>query len=71
MAYKPMLKQIIGRDTDIIYSPKGKALIVHFFTGIFEHYSEIEQFQIVKQKGKILQIRYIPGSNYNESILIN
>jgi len=65
----PMLKKIIGRDTDIVYTPNGKALIVHFFTGILENYGEIEQFQVVKRNDEPLQIRYIPGGNFHESIL--
>jgi len=38
-------------------------------TGIFEHYGEIEQFQVVQQNGTPLQIKYIPGRNYYESVL--
>lgn len=64
-----MLEKIIGRDTDIVYTPKGKALIVHFFTGIFEHYGEIEQFQMVQLNNTPLETRYIPSRNFNESIL--
>ena len=34
----------------IIKTPDKKHLIVHTFTGIFEYYPEIKQFQIVKPK---------------------
>ena len=66
----PMLDKIIGRDTDILYTPKLKILVVHFFTGIFEHYPEIQQFQVEQQnKGGRIQIRYIEGINFSKSIL--
>lgn len=55
----PMLRKIIGRDTDVIRTPSGKALIVHFFTGIFEHIEEIRQFQVVQESIDYFVIRYI------------
>lgn len=55
----PMLQKIIGRDTDVIRSPSGKALIVHFFTGIFEHIPEIIQFQVVQEKPESFVLRFI------------
>lgn len=55
----PMLRKIIGRDTDVVRTPAGKALIVHFFTGIFEHIEEIRQFQVVQNKVDCLTIKYI------------
>ena len=66
------LDKIIGRDTDILYTPKLKILIVHFFTGIFEHFPEIRQFQVIqKNKGESIQIKYIKGVNFSKNILEN
>ena len=66
----PILEKIIGRDTDIIYSPKGKALIVHFFTGILEHVQEIKQFQVYqKYRGSEVEIRYRKNSDFTLSVL--
>lgn len=68
----PIIDKIIGRDTDILYTPKLKILVVHFFTGIFEHYPEIQQFQVEQQKkGGRIHIRYIEGINFSKSILEN
>ena len=65
-----LLEKIIGRDTDIIYSPKGKALIVHFFTGILEHVQEIKQFQVYqKYEGSEVEIRYRKNPEFTLSIL--
>ena len=66
----PIIDKIIGRDTDILYTPKLKILVVHFFTGIFEHYPEIKQFQVQQQKkGGRIQINYIEGVNFTKIIL--
>ena len=66
----PIIDKIIGRDTDILYTPKLKVLVVHFFTGIFEHFPEIKQFQVEQlKKGGRIQIRYIKGVNFSKNIL--
>ena len=66
----PIIDKIIGRDTEVLYTPKSKILIVHFFTGIFEHFPEIKQFQVKQQtKGGRIQIRYIKGINFTKIIL--
>jgi len=60
----PMLEKIIGRDTDIVKTRSGKYLIVHFFTGIFEHIKEIQQFQVVQHSLDDIEIRYVPNSSF-------
>lgn len=66
----PLLKQIIGRDTDIVKTPSGKNMIVHFFTAIFEHYPEISQFQVVQENIDSMKILYIKGCGFNENVLV-
>ena len=66
----PIIDEIIGRDTDVLYTPKYKILVVHFFTGIFEHFPEIKQFQVEqKNKGGKIQINYIKGASFTKIIL--
>ncbi|MBK7870844.1 MAG: hypothetical protein IPJ74_09230 [Saprospiraceae bacterium] len=66
----PMLEMIIGRDTDIVRTRSGKMLIVHFFTGIFEHIPEIQQFRVVQKDLDSILIEYIPAhSFFNKGIL--
>lgn len=55
----PLLGKIIGRDTDVVRTPSEKALIVHFFTGIFEHVPEIKQFRVVQDNLSSFFIEYI------------
>lgn len=58
----PMLRQVIGRDTDIIKTQTGKFLIVHFFTGIFEHIPEIRQFRVIQRTLDSIEIEFIPAA---------
>lgn len=65
----PLLEKVVGRNTDIIKTSDGKSLIVHTFTGIFEFYSQIEQFQVIQNIENKIQINYIPASNFKPEIL--
>lgn len=65
----PMLKKIIGRDTDIVKTRSGKFLIVHFFTGIFEHINEIRQFRVIQKKLDGITVEYIPRDHFSISAL--
>ena len=65
----PLLEMIVGRDTDLVYTPKGKTLIVHFFTGVFEARQEIQQFQIVQHALDDIEIRYIPSTAFRPECL--
>ncbi len=66
----PMIKQIIGRDTDIVRTASGKHLIVHFFTGIFEHIPEIRQFRVIQNTLDEIILEYIPNrDDFNPEIL--
>lgn len=55
----PLLKKVIGRETDVIKTSKGITLNVHSFTGIFEYYQEIKQFKVVQKDLESITIEYI------------
>lgn len=65
----PILKRVIGRDTDIVTTRTGKRMIVHFFTAIFEHVPEIRQFKIVQKNLDEMEIHFIPGNGFKAEIL--
>jgi len=65
----PLLKRVIGRDTDIVRTRSGKQMIVHFFTGIFEHIPQIKQFKVVQQELDGIEIHYIPGAGFSPDVL--
>ncbi len=65
-----LFQKIIGRETDIITTPSGRKLIVHSFTGVFEYFSEIKQFQVVQKKNDTaITINYIEGMNFRNKVL--
>jgi phenylacetate-CoA ligase len=64
-----LFQKIIGRETDIVETPLGKKLIVHSFTGVFEYYPEIKQFQVLQRTKELLIIRYIIGANFEPTVL--
>jgi phenylacetate-CoA ligase len=65
----PLLKKIVGRDTDIVKTPSGKKMIVHFFTAIFEHLPEIRQFQVIQENLESMDILYIKGIGFTPDVL--
>ena len=65
----PLLQQIVGRETDVVFLPSGKKLIVHSFTGIFEFIPEIKQFKVIQEEIDKITIEYIKDSGFKTEIL--
>ena len=65
----PLMQKVIGRDTDVVVLPDGKKLIVHSFTGVFEHVKEIKQFKVVQKDKKGIEIEFIPDEEFYEGVL--
>jgi phenylacetate-CoA ligase len=63
----PLLKKVVGRDTDIVYTPSGKNLIVHFFTGIFEFYPEIIQFRVIQNELASIDVEVVLSENFSQT----
>ena len=63
----PLMQSIEGRVPDMIITPSGKVLIVHFFTGLFEHIEGVDQFQILQEKSDELIIRLVKNSKFNDT----
>jgi len=55
---------IAGRDTDHILTPGGNRLIVHFFTGILEHFDGIESFQATQETLETMHLRIVPNRKF-------
>ncbi|MEZ5399800.1 MAG: hypothetical protein R2729_09020 [Bryobacteraceae bacterium] len=52
-----LMDSIQGRDTDVVTTPGGNRLIVHFFTGVLAHFQEIDSYQVVQEKVDSIRIR--------------
>jgi len=63
-----LMASIQGRDTDVILTPSGNRLIVHFFTGILEYFPEIVSFQAVQEEEDIVLLRIVPAPEYSAEV---
>jgi phenylacetate-CoA ligase len=59
------MQSIEGRRTDVIVTPSGNRLIVHFFTGILEYFSEIEHFQVVQTDADTMVVKIVPTEQFS------
>ncbi len=55
----PLLKTVLGRETDVVTTPLGDTLIVHSFTGIIEYFTDIKQFKIIQTSKSEIILKYI------------
>lgn len=65
----PLWEKIIGRDTDLVVTKSNKFLVVHSFTGIFEHIPEIKQFCVIQNNKNGIVINFIRRDGFVEEIL--
>ena len=65
----PIIEKVIGRDTDLVRTPGGKMMVVHSFTGIFEHIPEISQFRITQERLEGIKIEYVAGKGFHDHVL--
>lgn len=64
----PRLRMVVGRNTDIVTTRTGKQMIVHFFTGIFEHFPEIRQFSVIQRTLDEIEVEYIKGPGWSDEL---
>jgi phenylacetate-CoA ligase len=64
-----MLDSIQGRTADAIITPSGNRLIVHFFTGILEHFNEIDSFQVVQEIAGSMTVKLLPSSTLGDQAI--
>jgi phenylacetate-CoA ligase len=63
-----LLDAIQGRSADYVVTPSGNRLIVHFFTGILEHFREVDSFQVVQDSIERISLRIVPGPDFNDGL---
>lgn len=61
-----ILESITGRETDVVITPTGNRLIVHFFTGILEHFPEIDSFQVLQEERGSMTVRVVPTKQFTD-----
>ena len=45
-------------------------MVVHSFTGIFEHIPQISQFKIIQEKLEGITIEFVRGDGFTEELLV-
>lgn len=63
----PILQTVVGRETDVIKTPRGDTLVVHSFTGILEYFEEIKQYKIVQVAADRITIEYLTDTEVDIS----
>ncbi len=67
----PLLKQIIGRNTDVLKTPRGNYLSVHSFTGLFAKYPHLRKFKVIRKTYDKLVIEFVADNEFYEAILFH
>ncbi len=65
----PLLEKVIGRETDLVKNRSGKVMVVHSFTGIFEHIPQVHQFCVIQRDLAGICIEVIAGDAYEDGLL--
>jgi len=63
----PLLKEVLGRSTDVLLTPEGKSIHGWFFLYIFWEYCEgIKEYQVVQKSLEKIVIRMVPDEGFDE-----
>jgi phenylacetate-CoA ligase len=62
------MESIVGRTSDIVVTPSGKQLVIHFFSRIFSTISSVEQFQIVQRELGAIVVKLVVGDGFDDSV---
>lgn len=62
------MQSIMGRETDVILTPDGNRMIVHFFTGVLEYFPEIQAFQVEQTVREAITLRIVPAATYTSTV---
>lgn len=66
----PLLKKVVGRETDVIKTTNGTILNVHSFTGVLEYYQDIIQYKIIQYSLEAIVIEYISNNDLENSDIL-
>jgi phenylacetate-CoA ligase len=63
----PLIEGVRGRVPDTVFAPDGSALVVHFFTILFEYLSGIRHFQIVQKEADRIVARIVRLADFDQA----
>ena len=64
----PLLRQVIGRQVDIISTPDGRQLSGVYFPHLMKDYPAIRHFQVVQPRPDTLELRLVVGGGWNSQL---
>jgi phenylacetate-CoA ligase len=62
------VKQIKGRDSDVLVTPKGKYLIVENFVAYFEFVPQVDLIQVIQDKIDHIDINMVVNKSFNDAV---
>lgn len=66
----PLLKEIIGRTTDVLFTPEGKNIHGWFFLYIFWDYGKgIKEYQVIQETIEKIVVKIVPEVDFDEKQL--
>ena len=66
----PLLKGIMGRTTDVLFTPEGKNIHGWFFLYIFWDYGKgIKEYQVVQETLEKIVVKIVPEDDFDEKQL--
>lgn len=66
----PLLKEIVGRTTDVLFTPEGKNIHGWFFLYIFWDYGKgIKEYQVVQETLEKIVVKIVPEEGFDEKQL--
>lgn len=60
-----LLESLQGRDTDMILTPTGNRLVVHFFNAVLDGFPQIDCYQVRQKQPGAMDIYVIPAKTAN------
>jgi len=64
-----LMKSIEGRDSDIIVTPSGNFIVVHFFGILFGHIQGVDQFQVIQERMDHLIVKIVKNQHFTDKDL--
>jgi phenylacetate-CoA ligase len=64
-----LLKEIVGRQQEILKTPEGKYIHGEFFTHIFWEIDGVKEFQVIQKNLDQIIIKIVPEENFDEGQL--
>lgn len=66
----PLLKEIVGRTTDVLFTPEGKNIHGWFFLYVFWDYGKgIKEYQVVQETLEKIVVKIVPDDDFDEKQL--